>query len=148
MKFISNSEKETEKIAAKFAKKLIGGEVLAMTGDLGAGKTAFTKGLAKGLAIDKIVTSPTFVLMKTYKIGKLKKTKVKSLIHIDAYRLNNGDELEAIGVKDYFNDKGCVTVIEWSERVKDILPREAIKLDFRVIKDDSREIKITGTGNL
>ena len=138
MKFISKSEKETFNFAKKFAAKLPGGEVLCLIGDLGAGKTAFTKGLAVGLEIKNIITSPTFVLMKNYK----SKTKKISLAHIDVYRLENGEQLEGIGVEDYFNDNSCVTVIEWADKVKDIWPVKAQVIEFKILNGDKREIKI------
>ena len=145
MKFLSNSEKETFNFAKKFATKLQGGEVLCLIGDLGAGKTAFTKGLAAGLEIKNIITSPTFVLMKNYEVrskGVSQKVKIKRLAHIDAYRLENGEQLEGIGVEDYFNDDKCVTVIEWADRVRDIWPKKAQVIEFKILKNDKREIKI------
>ena len=138
MKFISTSEKQTFNFAKKFATKLVGGEVLCLIGDLGAGKTAFTKGLAAGLGVKNIVTSPTFVLMKNYKANN-----IKHLAHIDAYRLNNGEQLLAIGADDYFNQPEVVTAIEWADRVKDIWPEKVIKIEFKILKGDNREIKIT-----
>jgi len=107
-----------------------------MVGDLGSGKTAFTKGLASGLGVEKIITSPTFVLMKNYQGNKF------SLAHIDAYRLSNSDELEAIGVDDYIKNKKCITVIEWADRVRDIWPSDCIEINFKTLKGDEREINI------
>jgi tRNA threonylcarbamoyladenosine biosynthesis protein TsaE len=141
MKIITKSEKETYNFAKKFAGKLKGGEVLCLIGDLGAGKTAFTKGLASGLKVKNIITSPTFVLMKNYKI--IGHQTIKHLAHIDAYRLENGEQLLGIGVDDYFSDKQCLTVIEWADRVSDIWPNSAIKIEFKVLKGDRREIKVS-----
>jgi len=138
MKFLSKSEKQTFNFAKKFASKLKGGEVLCLIGDLGAGKTAFTKGLAAGLEIKNTITSPTFVLMKNYK----SKTKKLSLAHIDAYRLENGEQLEGIGVEDYFNNDNCVTVIEWADKVKDIWPDKAQIIEFKIGHGNFREIII------
>lgn len=131
-KIITNSERETRLFAERFANALSGGEVVALIGDLGSGKTVFAKGLAKGLGVKNTITSPTFVLMKVY----------KNLVHIDAYRLTNGKELEAIGATDYFKDKNFVTLIEWADRVKDILPKNRIEINFKVLDDNKREIKI------
>lgn len=139
MKILSKSEKETYNFAKKFAGKLKGGEVLCLVGDLGAGKTAFTKGLAVGLGVKNTVTSPTFVLMKNYKANR---DKIRHLAHIDAYRLESGAQLLGIGAEDYFGDAECVTVIEWADRVKDIWPKEAIKIEFKIGKGDKREITI------
>lgn len=140
----THSEKETFNFAKDYAKKLQGGEVLCLVGDLGAGKTAFTKGLAAGLGVGKIVTSPTFVLMKVYQILKSKnqKTNVHEIAHIDAYRLKGGQELINIGADEYFHDMQCVTVIEWADRVKDIWPKGYIKICFKILKGDERVIEI------
>jgi len=144
------SEKQTFNLGKKIAKKLQGGEIIGLTGDLGAGKTVFIKGLAKGLGVRQAVTSPTFVLMKIYKTNlKFKnqksklQCKIKNLVHIDAYRLENSRSLTDIGVEDYFKDKNTITVIEWAERVKDILPKNAIfvKIKFGKKKNE-RIIKI------
>ncbi|MEI6627669.1 MAG: tRNA (adenosine(37)-N6)-threonylcarbamoyltransferase complex ATPase subunit type 1 TsaE [bacterium] len=139
MKFISHSEQETFKFAKNFADKLSGGEILALYGDLGSGKTAFTKGIAKELNIKNTITSPTFVLMKVYPV---KHDCFTTLVHVDAYRMRSGHDLEAIGIKDYFTDLQCLTVIEWSERVEDILPKTAIKINFKVTGENEREITI------
>lgn len=141
MKIISKSEKETFNFAKKFAKQLQGGEVLCLIGNLGAGKTAFTKGLAAGLGIKNIITSPTFVIMKNYKV--LGHKSIKQLAHIDAYRLNGGEQLLGIGVEDYFNQSDCITVIEWANQVADVWPENNIKVEFKILKGDQREIKIT-----
>lgn len=143
---ISKSEKDTLKLAREFATKLKGGEVLALVGELGAGKTVFIKGLAKGLGVKNIITSPTFVLMKVYTAQKHKNTKaqkqIKELIHIDAYRLSGGQAFEDIGALEYFGDENCIVAIEWADRVKDILPKSAIKIKFKILKDNQREILI------
>jgi len=135
-KYITNSEKETYNLAEQFASTLSGHETVCMVGDLGSGKTAFTKGLASGLGVEKIITSPTFVLMKNYQGNKF------SLAHIDAYRLSNSDELEAIGVDDNIKNKKCITVIEWADRVRDIWPSDCIEINFKTLKGDEREINI------
>lgn len=140
MKIITNSEKETIRFASKFAGSLKGGEVLCLVGDLGSGKTAFTKGLAKGLGVKNIITSPTFVLMKNYNI--VGKKAIKRVAHIDAYRLSDGGDLEAIGATDFFDDKNCVTVIEWADRVRDIWPPDAIRIEFETLGEKKRRIEI------
>lgn len=122
MKKITNNEKETFNFANNYAKKLKGGEIIGLIGDLGAGKTVFTKGLAKGLEIKETITSPTFVIMKVYKV-KSNLLKIKCLVHIDAYRLRSVRDLEAIGALEYFNKKDTITVIEWPENIKKILPK-------------------------
>ncbi len=139
MKRITKSAKETGSFAKGIAAKLKGGEVLCLIGDLGAGKTAFTKGLAAGLGVKNIITSPTFVLMKVY---GAKNGKISTLCHIDAYRLSDGQALMEIGADDYFNDNKCVTVIEWADRVKGIWPKGAIEVSFKILEGDKREILV------
>ena len=125
MKHILKSEKETKNFAKNFAKKLKGSEVIALIGDLGAGKTVFTKGLAKGLGIKDIVSSPTFVLMKCYK-GK------KQVCHIDAYRLNSAEDLINIGLLEYLKKPKVITIIEWADKIPEFFEK----------LDDYIEIKI------
>lgn len=121
MEYISKSEKETSAIAQKFAQTLKGGEVIGLIGELGAGKTTFTKAIAKTLEISKHLTSPTFVLMKIYKTSG---NQIKNLIHIDAYRLKTAGDLLAIGAEEYLERPDTITIIEWADRIKDILPKK------------------------
>jgi len=140
IKFLSKSEKETFNFAKKFAKQLIGGEVLCLIGDLGAGKTIFTKGLAAGLKVKNIITSPTFVLMKNYQISEHQ--QIKNLIHIDAYRLTDDQQLLEIGVKDFLNHPENIIIIEWADKVRDILPQKIIEINFKINKNNQRKIII------
>ncbi|MFH1254985.1 MAG: tRNA (adenosine(37)-N6)-threonylcarbamoyltransferase complex ATPase subunit type 1 TsaE [bacterium] len=134
MKFISSSEKQTFIFAEKFSKKLTGGETIGLVGDLGAGKTVFAKGLAAGLGIKKNISSPTFVLMKIYPVKKHQ--QIKFLIHIDAYRIKKRQDIIAIGAGEYFNNPEAITIIEWADKIKKILPR---KTNFVKIKINGRE---------
>jgi len=122
MKILSTSEKQTLNFAKKFSKNLAGGLVLGLTGNLGAGKTVFTNGLAAGLGIKKNITSPTFVLMKIYPVAKHK--QIKLLVHIDAYRIKSANDLMAIGAAEYFKRSDAITVIEWADKIKKILPKK------------------------
>jgi len=122
MKFFSTSEKQTFNFAKKISKQLAGGQVLGLTGNLGAGKTIFTKGLAAGLGIKKNITSPTFVLMKVYPVSRHK--QIKFLVHIDAYRIKSSRDLIAIGADEYFKRPDAITVIEWADKIKQILPKQ------------------------
>jgi len=122
MRLISRSEKQTFNFAKNFSKRLKGGEVIGLIGNLGAGKTIFTKGLAAGLGIIKNITSPTFVLMRVYPV---KSRRIKQLVHIDAYRVKSARDLTAIGADDYFNQPSTVTTIEWADKIKKILPKTA-----------------------
>jgi tRNA threonylcarbamoyladenosine biosynthesis protein TsaE len=128
MKVIIHSEKEMQALAARFAKKLRGGEVLALVGELGAGKTTFTKGLAKALGVRAVVQSPTFLLMKCYPVKK--SAPFDSLCHVDAYRIKSERELITIGLGELLGDPHVVTVIEWADRVKKLLPKTAVHIVF------------------
>ncbi len=142
------SEKQTFNLGKKIAKKLQGGKIIGLTGDLGAGKTVFIKGLTKGLSVRQAITSPTFVLMKIYPISnpclrRQDKSKILNFCHIDAYRLSSGQDLIDVGVKDWLNQANTITVIEWAERVKDILPKNAIFVKIKFGKrKNQRTIEI------
>lgn len=136
MVYITDSEAETEKIGAEFAAKLPGGSVIAMYGDLGAGKTAFVRGMARGMGLDCRVSSPTFTIVNEY-LGE------RELIHFDMYRLNDADELFDIGWEDYLN-RGAVCAVEWSENVQDAFFGDEIKVSIRKLGDTKREITIEG----
>lgn len=132
MLFKSDSEKETCEIAEKVAKGLTGGEIIILEGELGAGKTTFTKGLAKGLGITEEITSPTFVMMKEYE-GKLK------LNHFDLYRIKEQEELEELGFEELFYDES-VCVIEWNKFKN--FPHPPIYVSIERINDNARSINI------
>ncbi|MDD4901591.1 MAG: tRNA (adenosine(37)-N6)-threonylcarbamoyltransferase complex ATPase subunit type 1 TsaE [Patescibacteria group bacterium] len=131
MKFITRSEKETIALAKKMAKRARGGEVYALSGDLGAGKTVFARGFAAGLGIKRNINSPTFVLMKIYPVKKNK--IIKHLCHIDAYRLKSARDLVAIGAGDYLNHQDSVCLVEWPEKVRGALRKRKtmIKITHR-----------------
>ena len=138
MKYITDSYEETEKVAAEFARGLKGGEVIAMYGDLGAGKTAFVRGMARALGIQDHITSPTFTILNVYEGGRL------PLYHFDVYRIADPDEMYEIGYEDYIGSDG-VAVIEWAELIDDILPDEYLRIDISrdsLDDDDHREISI------
>ena len=139
MRFVTHSVDETEALGERLAKTLHGGEIIAFTGDLGAGKTAFTRGLARGLGIPMRVTSPTYTIVNEYTGGRL------PLFHFDMYRLSSSDELYEIGWEDYLA-RGGVCAVEWSEQVEDALPPESIRVTFqrRPEADDWRTITIEG----
>lgn len=138
-KFISNSEQQTEEIAQGLADTLNGDEVIAMFGGLGAGKTAFTRGLARGLGIDDGVSSPTFALVHEYN-GRF------ILYHFDMYRISGFDDLYSTGFFDYLGNG--VMVIEWSENIEAFLPSERITVRIRKLSDSQREITIEGAVKL
>lgn len=135
VKFTTQSATETEQVAENFAQTLVGGEILLLKGDLGAGKTHFVKGLARGLGIDDVVTSPTFALHNVY-FGRL------TLNHFDFYRIENSEEAEMLGLNELFYDKNAVSAIEWSERVADLLPPNCITVAIDKVSDSVRTITV------
>ncbi len=138
----TTSPEETEALAEGLGQRLEAGAVLAFTGDLGAGKTAFTRGLARGLGISQQVTSPTFTIVNEYLGGRL------PLFHFDMYRLGSSDELFDIGWEDYLA-RGGVCSVEWSENVTDALEQGYIAIDIRRGEEDNhRTITITEEGTL
>ncbi|MCD4694500.1 tRNA (adenosine(37)-N6)-threonylcarbamoyltransferase complex ATPase subunit type 1 TsaE [bacterium] len=138
---ITKSDKETFDFAKDFSKGLKGGEVIFLEGDLGAGKTVFTKGLSRGLGYGKNVSSPTFVLMRVYELEKNK--KINTICHVDAYRLGSEDELLSIGIKDYINEPKTIVIIEWSNKIKKKIAEKVVKIKISFKSETSREIKIS-----
>ena len=138
MEYCTRSEAETEAVGETLAKELAPGTVIAFTGDLGAGKTAFTRGLARGLGVTGRVTSPTFTIVNEYEGGRL------PLFHFDMYRLESSDELFDIGWEDYLARRG-VCAVEWSERVSDAL-EGAMRIDIRRGKTETERIITIGEG--
>ena len=124
-------EAATLEYGRQMAQSLSHGAVIALQGELGAGKTTFTKGLAEGFGVHEVVTSPTFVLMKLYDTHG--QSDITRLCHIDAYRLTSAHDLIMIGAEEYLTDTRTVTVIEWPERVEGILPDNAIKIVFEEV---------------
>ena len=136
MIFETFSPLETEKLGAALAEKLQPGTILAYRGDLGAGKTAFTRGLAKGLGCKELVTSPTYTIVNEYLGGRL------PLFHFDMYRLASSDDLWDIGWDDYL-DRNGICAVEWSENVDDAM-ENAIYITIEKTGDESRRIQIEG----
>ena len=136
MEYLTSSPEETEKLGAALAAKLTPGTILAYRGDLGAGKTAFTRGLARGLGIFDPVTSPTYTIVNEYLGGRL------PLFHFDMYRLGSSDDLFDIGWDDYL-ERGGICAVEWSENVDDAM-EDAIYITIEKLGEDSRQITIEG----
>ena len=136
MQYITNSPAETEALGAALASRLKPGTVLAFRGDLGAGKTAFTRGLARGLGYRESVTSPTYTIVNEYLGGRL------PLFHFDMYRLSSTEELWDIGWDDYL-ERGGICAVEWSENVADAM-EGAVTVSIRVLGEQSRQIEIEG----
>ena len=138
MQITTHSADETQALGQKLASRLAPGDVIAYFGDLGAGKTAFTRGLAQGLGITDPVTSPTYTIVNEYLSGRI------PLFHFDMYRLSSSDELFDIGWEDYLS-RGGVCAVEWSENVEDAL-QDAIRVTIKKDGDDPAPRHITITG--
>ena len=136
----SRSEEETERFAAELAREVPGGTVIRLEGDLGAGKTAFARGFARGLGITEPVTSPTFTILQGYEGGRL------ALWHCDLYRLEDESEMDELGYEDCFYGDG-VSLVEWASRMPDFLPQDAAKVEITRAPekgDDVRIIRVSG----
>ena len=136
MEYITNSPEETEAVGQELARQLRPGAILAYEGDLGAGKTAFTRGLAKGLGCVDTVTSPTYTIVNEYLSGRM------PLFHFDMYRLRSADDLWDIGWEDYL-DRGGVCAVEWSENVREAM-EGAITVRIEKAGEETRRITIEG----
>ena len=136
MEFITNSPEQTEAVGVALGKVLKPGTILAYRGDLGAGKTAFTRGLARGLGYAEPVTSPTYTIVNEYLGGRL------PLFHFDMYRLASSDDLWDIGWEDYL-ERGGICAVEWSENVDDAMDN-AIYITIHKTGEESRKIEIEG----
>lgn len=132
---ISHHRDQTADLGRSLGRSLERGTVLALTGDLGAGKTCFTKGLAEGLGIQGEVTSPTFTLVHEHTGGRL------PLYHIDLYRLDDDDAIDSIGLDDYLHGDG-ITVVEWADKFADWMPSGVRWVKFRILEGDQREITL------
>lgn len=145
---ISNSQFETIEFAKVFAKTLNGGEAIGLIGDLGAGKTVFVQGIAEELGVKEKITSPTFVILKEYNILRPKvhpqgvHDKVKKFVHVDAYRAENIEDIKSVGIEDFFDRDDVIAVVEWAEKIKEILPKNTIYINFKHLDENKREIKI------
>lgn len=146
MTITSHSIQETSDFAAKVLEEIssqtpgAGATVLSLSGELGSGKTAFVKALAAHLGLNEEITSPTFVIEKIYRLG-VPSTRFKKLIHIDAYRLEGGKELEKIGWKDIVSNPANLICIEWPEKVADVIPSHAQNYSFTFINETTRQIE-------
>jgi tRNA threonylcarbamoyladenosine biosynthesis protein TsaE len=134
--YTTNNIEETGRVAKEIAQNLQGGEVLALSGNLGAGKTVFVKALAKAMGIEDNITSPTFVLMKVY---DLELGKISKLVHVDCYRLEGQEDLADIGLSDYLAFDNSVVVIEWADKIIN-LPDKTIKIKIESLGGDQRRI--------
>ncbi|MBE6139836.1 MAG: tRNA (adenosine(37)-N6)-threonylcarbamoyltransferase complex ATPase subunit type 1 TsaE [Firmicutes bacterium] len=136
-KIMSNDEFETIEIAQNFESEKFENMVICLDGELGSGKTVFTKGMANALGIEESITSPTFTIIKEYDSGEM------PLYHMDVYRLDGNTE--GVGIEEYYN-KGGIVIIEWAKTIKDILPEERLEIKFKVVDENRRMLVITPHG--
>jgi len=136
-KIMSNDEFETIEIAQNFESEKFENMIICLDGELGSGKTVFTKGIANALGIEESITSPTFTIIKEYDSGEM------PLYHMDVYRLDGNTE--GVGIEEYYN-KGGIVIIEWSKTIKDILPEERLEIKFKVVDENRRMLVITPYG--
>ena len=139
-KYTSHSEQDTMELAQNIESEKFPNMVICLCGELGSGKTVFVKGFAQSLGIDENITSPTFNLVKEYLNGEM------PLYHMDVYRLEDGDD-GTTGLNDYFSKNG-VTIIEWSDLIKDILPEERLEIRFKVIDEETRVLTLIPYGSV
>jgi len=139
---ITNSAPETEKIGEKLAKNLPD-RIFALIGELGSGKTTFVKGFAKGLGIKKRILSPSFVLMRQYKITPRR----SDLYHIDLYRLEKPIDIKTLGLEEIWNNPYNLVIIEWAEKIKEMLPEKRVEIKFEYIGKDKRKIIVEKISN-
>jgi tRNA threonylcarbamoyladenosine biosynthesis protein TsaE len=152
MEIITNGAKETQQVARKIIKDLIltnkkrvGALVVALSGDLGAGKTTFTQGLSHALGVKEKILSPTFVILKHFNILAFK--HFSNLYHMDCYRLAGVDDLKELGLEEILKDPANLVLIEWAERIKDALPKYTVWIKFEHLGEDRRKIKIQMTND-
>ncbi len=134
---ITKNRKETVDLGKSFASKLSGGEIVCLYGDLGTGKTSFSQGVLQGLGAKGPYTSPTFVIMKEYKI--LNDKNIENVYHIDAYRIG-GDDMMDLGWKELVEYGKNIVIIEWAEKIKEIIPQKSKKIEFLYISENKRKI--------
>lgn len=136
--FITTEPAQTRKLGEMLAAELQGGKVICLSGELGAGKTTFTQGLLGGLGLGGPFTSPTFLVIKEY-IIKLQKSKIKKVYHIDAYRVGTKDIL-ALGWEEMVANPGNIIIIEWADRVRELIPADALWIEFEWLDEEERRI--------
>ena len=146
---VTNSAVETKKFAKEFAKSLSQGDILCLYGNLGSGKTTFVQGLAEGLEIEKRIFSPTFIIVRQYKIktphfAKASRGKQNSnfFYHIDLYRIQSKQDLLGVGIDEILKDEKNIVCIEWAEKLSDLIPQKRIDIKFKYLDNDKREIDI------
>ena len=132
MEIFSSSPDDTEELAQKIADKIKTGGIVCLYGDLGCGKTVFAQGLAKALGIKRTITSPTFLTMKSY----------GNFFHLDLYRIDQKESLKGLDLEEILSDKSNIVVIEWAEKIKNLLPKKRFDVSFEYINENTRRISV------
>lgn len=144
MEVVTKSASETAGLGKKIATSLKGGDVLALVGDLGSGKTTFVQGVAEGLGVDQRIISPTFILVREYEIPVSQKKSFSKLYHVDLYRIDDEieEELKNLGIDDVAADKKSILVVEWADKAKDLFSDDTKWITFESTGENERSIKI------
>lgn len=137
--YLTNNDSETIKLGEDFAGGLASGDIVLLSGNLGAGKTTFVQGIAKGLKIKDRILSPTFVLVRNHEVVS---EKFNSLNHIDLYRIEGQEDLEKLGIAEFISSEDSVTIIEWAEKLKNFNPKKGYRISFIYKGENKREIMI------
>jgi tRNA threonylcarbamoyladenosine biosynthesis protein TsaE len=132
--FYTNNSLETAKLGEEFSKEIKNGGIIFLYGDLGAGKTTFVQGVAKGLGIKRRITSPTFIIVRSY--------REENFYHVDLYRIESERDIEGLGIEEIFKDSRNIAAIEWPEKIKEILPKKRTEIFFSYLDDQKRKIEI------
>ncbi len=141
--FITNSFKETQNLGKKLAKTLKGGELVALYGNLGGGKTTFVQGLAMGLGIKRRIISPTFIIIRTYDLRpKTKDQRLTTFYHVDLYRTETTADIRGLGVDEIIGNSNNIVVVEWAEKMRELLPKQRIDIYFEYLDENKREITV------
>ena len=149
LKVVTKNERETQKLGEALAKEArffhsSRALVIALEGNLGAGKTVFAKGFARGLGIKEEMKSPTFILMRAFQIPSASRRSKKLFLHFDAYRISNAKEFKQIGFKNFLKDPQNILLVEWSDRVESLLPKDRVQIRIKHLGKDQREFMFYG----
>lgn len=139
--YITKSAEETRTLGEKLAREIMPGTLLCLSGDLGAGKTTFTQGFLEGLGAERPFVSPTFVIMKQYTLP-VPVNGIERVYHVDAYRVESKD-FETLGFSEWCEDTKGIVILEWPERVAELLPEKRTEIHFKSLNENEREIKVT-----
>jgi len=139
---ITTKSEDTQALGEKIAQEVKNGGIVCLYGDLGSGKTTFTQGLAKALGSTANVNSPTFVIVRTYKLAQSQEQTAKSFYHVDLYRLESDKEMEDVGLREILEDPENIVVIEWAEKLGSLLPKKRTDIKFEYLGENQREINI------